>query len=213
MCETEWTSVTIYQTMLNIVSLISGRIIIGSPENRKDSWVKFAGNYTRDTFKGGMLLRSYPVLFRPLAARFIPEVKRCTFHKETAIKIVKPIFEERMLELDKKNLPNDGLQWIINSTAPENRNAEYLSHEVRMFVFASVFTTTQNSVELIHSLIAHPEYIQPLREEAARVLGEGEGIFTRQGIRKMELMDSFMNETIRHGSANACKHTPSPPHT
>jgi Cytochrome P450 len=47
----------------------------------------------------------------------------------------------------------------------------------------------------LYRLLAHPEYIEPLREEVDAVIEE-EG-WTKAGIDKMYKIDSFIRETLR----------------
>ena len=47
----------------------------------------------------------------------------------------------------------------------------------------------------MYSLLSHPEYIEPLREEVETVVAE-EG-WTKAGMDKMHKIDSFVRETMR----------------
>jgi hypothetical protein len=47
----------------------------------------------------------------------------------------------------------------------------------------------------LYRLLAHPEYLEPLREEVNAVIKE-EG-WTKAGVDKMYKMDSFLRETLR----------------
>jgi cytochrome P450 len=47
----------------------------------------------------------------------------------------------------------------------------------------------------LYRLLAHPEYLEPLREEVDAVIKE-EG-WTKAGIDKMYKIDSFVRETLR----------------
>ncbi len=49
--------------------------------------------------------------------------------------------------------------------------------------------------QVLYRLLAHPEYIEPLRQEVDAVISE-EG-WTKDGIDKMHKIDSFLRETQR----------------
>ncbi len=49
--------------------------------------------------------------------------------------------------------------------------------------------------QVLYRLLAHPEYIEPLRQEVDAVISE-EG-WTKDGIDKMHKIDSFLHETQR----------------
>ncbi len=49
--------------------------------------------------------------------------------------------------------------------------------------------------QVLYRLLAHPEYIEPLRQEVDAVVSE-EG-WTKDGIDKMHKIDSFIRETQR----------------
>ena len=51
--------------------------------------------------------------------------------------------------------------------------------------------------QVLYRLLAHPEYIEPLRQEVDAVISE-EG-WTKDGIDKMHKIDSFLRETQRLG--------------
>jgi cytochrome P450 len=53
----------------------------------------------------------------------------------------------------------------------------------------------QTSTQILYRLLAHPEYIKPLRREVDTVIKE-EG-WTKAGIDKMYKIDSFVRETLR----------------
>jgi hypothetical protein len=51
--------------------------------------------------------------------------------------------------------------------------------------------------------MGHPEYIEPLREEARTIIDE-EGGITKRGLDKMKKLDSFLKESQRMNSLAAC---------
>jgi hypothetical protein len=54
-------------------------------------------------------------------------------------------------------------------------------------------------------LAAHPEYVQPLRQEIKTVIEE-EG-WSKAAVSKMTKLDSFIKETMRVAPIGACMYT------
>lgn len=52
-------------------------------------------------------------------------------------------------------------------------------------------------VQVVFDLVAHPEYIDPLRDELKRVRASDGKMWTKAGIAKLVKMDSFMKESQR----------------
>ena len=51
--------------------------------------------------------------------------------------------------------------------------------------------------QAVFDLVAHPEYIAPLRDEVKRVKASDGDTWTKAGIAKLVKMDSFMKESQR----------------
>lgn len=51
--------------------------------------------------------------------------------------------------------------------------------------------------QVVFDLVAHPEYIDPLRDEVNRVKASDGNAWTKAGIAKLVKMDSFMKESQR----------------
>jgi cytochrome P450 len=62
------------------------------------------------------------------------------------------------------------------------------------------FHTTSNLLtNIVYDLTAHPEYLQPLREEIKSVMAE-DGILQKTSPTKMKLLDSAVKESQRLNS-------------
>lgn len=53
------------------------------------------------------------------------------------------------------------------------------------------------TVQVVYSLCAMPEYLEPLRLEAQRVLQESEGVWSIESLSKLQRLDSYMKESQR----------------
>lgn len=70
------------------------------------------------------------------------------------------------------------------------------------------YALTQTFVQTFYRLLAHPDYIEPLRKEVETVVAE-EG-WTKAGMDKMYKIDSFVRETQRIDSPMLCASNPLP---
>jgi len=110
----------------------------------------------------------------------------------------------RMMELygkDYSGKPNDMLSWFMDEAQGEERSVRSLALRVLMVNFASVHTTSLTFAHALYHLAAHPEYIQPMREEVDKIIRE-EG-WTKSALARMYKVDSFLRETNRFNSLGA----------
>lgn len=108
---------------------------------------------------------------------------------------------------------NDMLQWLIDAAEGEERTVRALVLRMLTVNMAAIHTSSivrrflqpdrslnhlrfcQSFTQAILLLAAHPQYIQPLREEVESIVRE-EG-WTKAAMNKMRRIDSFMKETAR----------------
>jgi cytochrome P450 len=125
---------------------------------------------------------------------------------------------------------NDMLMWLMSEAKGVERSLEGWARRLLMLNFASVHSTslvscrsclflatvssianyasTQTFTQTLYRLLAHPEYLEPLRQEVEAVVAE-EG-WTKTGMDKMHKIDSFVRETQRIDGPIICQSTPSP---
>ena len=96
---------------------------------------------------------------------------------------------------DKGNL----LSWMMEIATPEESDAASLSHLEVVLSLASIHTSQMNAVHVLYDLLAHPEYLEPIREEIQEVVRE-EGpwmSWQKASFSKLRRLDSFMRESQR----------------
>ena len=71
---------------------------------------------------------------------------------------------------------------------------------------AAIHTTTGALTQALLDVIAHPEYVQPLREEVITVI-KAEG-WSKTTLYKLRLMDSFLKESQRLHPSNFGRSSP-----
>ncbi|CCX34716.1 Similar to Ent-kaurene oxidase; acc. no. Q701P2 [Pyronema omphalodes CBS 100304] len=194
----EWTKFQIHPMLLQVVAVVSGVAFVGNPENRNPDWLDCAINYTVDVFSGTQKLRQklLPKFLLPITARLSPEISRTKQHRIKARRLIGPLVEARLAGTVPPG--DDMMQWLIDSSPAEERNVDRFAQMLLQLSMASIHTTSMTVTKALYDLASRPEYTKPLREEVETVLKE-EGGFTQNGIRRLDLIDSFLKESQRLG--------------
>jgi len=198
-CE-DWTPIPIYAKLLRIVALISGRAFVGLPLCRDERWIHISINYTIDFFAAPRRFWAYRSWQRPFVAPFLKEVRKVKQYKEEAKKLLTPIVEKRLREMEilgddaKKN---DMIQWAIDNAGDKKRDMDHMAKTYLEVSMAAIHTTSMNVTQVLYDLTSRPEYIEPLREEIAAVLAADNGKLIKTSMTKLRKLDSFIKETQR----------------
>jgi cytochrome P450 len=76
----------------------------------------------------------------------------------------------------------------------------------QMILSAVGTLTTFNSViQCLYDLSTHPEYIAELRDEVSKAQRDENGHFTKESLRSMRKLDSFLKESQRLSSPDLCE--------
>ena len=195
-----------YHTVLSAIVGSASRSFVGLPISRDSEWLKTAVGYTMDVFGVAVSLRPYPAFLRPVVARFMAGTKRLDDHLNTAKRCFSPIFAERLALKDSGTAPAekpvDMIQWMVDSARGADRDPDFLAHNILFMTVAAVHTSAISAVHVLFDLCEMPEYVQPLREEVLRVVGEHG--WTLPAINQMKLLDSFMKESQRMSPPGLC---------
>ncbi|KAK5288557.1 hypothetical protein LTR16_003300 [Cryomyces antarcticus] len=157
----EWKAVPVYGTLLNLVALLSGRIFVGHPLSRNETWLQATLSYTIDGFVGAEKLWTYPKLFHPVMQYFIPEVRKVHSYLRNGAKLLEPIMKERqqaMRDNPNSKKPSDMIQWIVdNSEGTDGQDTDYVTKTQMLISVVAIHTTTMTTAQAVFDLVAHPE--------------------------------------------------------
>ncbi|KAB8291536.1 hypothetical protein EYC80_006337 [Monilinia laxa] len=216
-CE-DWTKVVLYQKLLRIVALLSGRIFVGRPLSRSEHWITSSIRYTVDCVAAKERVIKYPAWIRYLAVPFLPEIRRVNEHKVKGAKLLKPIVdrcitlfrEGKVVEGDEGEEFDDQqgsfVSWVMKWTDAKNREDPLVLAQNQLTLsFAAIHTTTMASTHALLDLTSHPEYMAPLREEIEQVItedgydidGSGKKNLKKHSFAKLKKLDSFLKESQR----------------
>lgn len=90
------------------------------------------------------------------------------------------------------------IQWIIDNSEPSKKaDVAYITKTQMLISMVAIHTTTMTMAQVIFDLVAHPEYIDILREEIQQVHPDENAPWTKGMIAGLRKMDSFMKESQR----------------
>lgn len=195
-----------------MVARLSTLVFMGEKICRDEDWINVSVNYTIDAFVAARELRLWPSILRPLVHWFLPSMQKLRKHLVIARFIVKREIEKRQMIRDGK-LPAedpprthaDGLDWFEELSAAYNQPFDRSRGQVGLSM-AAIHTTSNLITNIIYDLAAHPEYIQPLRDEIRAVLDE-DGVLKKTSLLKLKLLDSVMKESQRTHPVSMSKFT------
>lgn len=182
-----------------MVARVSTRVFGGEQLCRNKKWLQITSDYARTSFLASELLRMFPKPLRSLVHQINPLSRKLQAQVKEAREIINPIVEERRKEkkaaLDRgEEEPeyNDCLEWCEESA--DDANSDPASMQLGLS-FAAIHTTSDFVTQVMLDLAKNPDYFEPLRKEITEVI-RTDG-WSRMGLYKMRLLDSFCKETQR----------------
>ncbi|RAQ67749.1 cytochrome P450 monooxygenase [Aspergillus flavus] len=196
----EWKPFTFAQEIPHMVARLSSLVFLGEKICRNETWLDVSVNYTIDAFNAARELRDLPAVARPFIHWFMSSMQKLRHHRKVAAEIVQQeIIKRDMIregKLPEENPPRthaDALDWFREVAA--GRPCDETVSQIGLSV-AAIHTTSNMLTNVMYDLTAHPEYIQPLRDEIKAIV-EQDGILKKTSLTKMKLMDSVMKESQR----------------
>jgi len=128
-CE-DWTPIPIYTKLLRIVALISGRVFVGLPLCRDERWIDISINFSIDFMAAPRRFWAFKSWQRPFVAPFIREVRKLKEHRRESRKLLTPIVEQRLREIEKlgdDGKKNDMIQWAIDNAGDKKWDMEHMA--------------------------------------------------------------------------------------
>ncbi|QKX63436.1 uncharacterized protein TRUGW13939_10606 [Talaromyces rugulosus] len=204
--EDEWVTIKPYHTLLDFVARVSARIFLGKPLCRNPEWLEISTQFTENVFVSLVILRLLPMWTHGIVSWFMPSSYKGTAYIRRAKKLLVPEILRRRekesggigAEEQDKNKQNL-LSWMMEIATPEESDPASLAHLEVVMSLASIHTSQMNAVHVLYDLLAHPEYLDPIREEIRDVIKETGPWMTwsKSVFSKLRKLDSFMRESQR----------------
>ncbi|KAE9389794.1 cytochrome P450 [Gymnopus androsaceus JB14] len=191
----DWVKISAYTTSFQIVGRTINRFFVGLPLCRDPDWLDLNTHFAVNVFISAQIINLFPGFLKPIAGHFLT---RMPASMKRANKHLAPIIKDRLAKeeeyqtKDWPGKPNDLISWLLDE-AKDERTVPELVLRVLAVEVAAIHTTAFCST--LYELTAHPEVIEPLREEIETVVKESG--WTKEGISKMRKLDSFLKETLR----------------
>lgn len=146
----DWTSITIYPKLMQIVAVVSGCIFIGPDLNRSQIYIDSSINYTLDLFGAASELRQWPSFMRPIVKHFLPSVVKVNEHRRKAKEFLVPVIRERRaLRQAGEAEPDNALQWMVAKADKFNVTDDGALAEVQLTLsLAAIHTTTMTATHV-----------------------------------------------------------------
>ncbi|KAF5505675.1 Cytochrome P450 monooxygenase ATR2 [Colletotrichum siamense] len=202
---TEWTEVVLYDKLLNMVAIISGRIFIGPELCHKKEYLEASTMFVIDLFTTAAKVKRWPKFLRFIGKHYIPEIKKLAEHRRRAAQVLVPVIEERKrLNTEGTEAPEDMLQWFIAKSSKFSMDSnEQLAETQLSLSVVAIHTTTMAATHTLYDIAARcPDIIPALRTEIKSVLAANENEWTTSALFQMKLLDSVMRESQRFNPAS-----------
>ncbi|KAI3551186.1 p450 monooxygenase, partial [Colletotrichum filicis] len=189
---TEWHDTVAKHEILKIVSRMSSRIFVGKRLGRNEKWLSTIVGYVELSVHAMQNLRFWPKFLRGIVVYFLPGPTKLRAYIRDAETQVFAEIKHRQQEEDSVEEYNDAIEWF-----KEMAKGQKFNPAVAQLILAGVaiHTTADLVTQTLYDILQHPELIQPLREEAIQVIGEGG--WKKTSLYNMKLMDSVLKESQR----------------
>lgn len=195
----EWTPISIHVLMVKTVARVFARIFVGPELCRDAEWIETSIRFARNLGMTRNLLRLLPSFLRPFAAPLMPSYWRIYSDLAVAKRLLGPVIRARRVPQatgEQGEKPYDFLQWMMDDARVDEASEDDLAHRQLLLALASIHTTSLRVSHFFYDLCAHPEYIEPLRQEMMTVLREDQA-FKKTTLNKLRKLDSFLKESQR----------------
>ncbi|ATY60306.1 cytochrome P450 [Cordyceps militaris] len=189
----DWTEVEVVDRITQIVARVSSRMFGGTVLSQNKEWVLSSIDFALDGFLGAQELKKYPEFLKPIAARFIPAIRKIEAHYKAAERAAIPLINERAAT---GSSAADLLCWMDQDAKGDEKDPAFLAGILLKVSFAAIHTSAAAPTQLLYDLCNMPEYIEPLRQEIRDNLNE-QGQLSRQGFQGLSRLDSIMKESQR----------------
>ena len=181
-------------------------------QGRNTEYLDFAAGYAQSVLPVASILRQFPDALRPLVAKVVAlpnqyYIRKTAQYLEPEVKSRLTEIDRRINDLEKKapeSEPNDFLQWLIKyaqeKLPPSELTPRIIAGRLLALNFAAIHTSTFSITNAIFDLLSTDpslDYMGQLREEAAAILAEENGVWTKRGLGKMYKIDSAIRESLR----------------
>lgn len=184
-----------------------GKMIVGKQACRSPEWLDLAQHFTEDFVAASIIMRLLPKWLHPLVTNLIPQRWRLRKRLSAAAKITGPCVErhEEAKKQKAKGIDveeeDNMLSWMLDNAPDRKYVLDNLPTLVLVILVPAAHTTAMAISNLLFDLCEHPEWDEKLRQEIFQVKSDlgpiGEQLPVKDWVAKLEILDSFFNESQR----------------
>ncbi|KAH0838159.1 cytochrome P450 [Lanmaoa asiatica] len=217
-----WVNVQAYSAVMKATCRTSNRVFVGLPicksrfmppqrgysapsVGQSTEFADVQSKFALQIILRASLVNFFPQLMHPIIGRLLTNtpssLKRC-------MALLQPVVEERLKqynnnpENDSPSLPDDMITWLLQVSKPEDRNLRSICLRILVLNFASLHTSAQTLTHALLNLASHPQYMEPLRDEAREVTKQYG--WTKSSMAMLVKMESFLRESQRVSGTSLC---------
>jgi len=192
------------------------RVFLGYPACRNEEWLHLCLAFTINVFATSFALRMFPPFLHSFIARMLPSRYWIRSNLDKAEKLIRQLIDDHAVRAAQK--ASDPythredemvslLDWMIENALGNEAEPHRLAARQLILTLASVHTTSMALAHALFDLCAHPEYMEPLREELLAVLQQPGGLCKRN-LEQLHKMESFLAESQRLNPPVLCTSVP-----
>ncbi|KAK1969994.1 cytochrome P450 [Colletotrichum sublineola] len=194
----EWSEVIINEKLLRIITIVSGRIFVGSNLCRDEGYINTCIDYTKVLMAAVYAITMVPSFLRPFVAPWLPTTRALRKQFTKAEELLQPLLVAHREASEKGEYQDDMIQWILDS---QQRFGTFSDHRLAIaqldLSFAAIHTTSITLTNAFYWLAAKPELIPVLRNDVQQASVHSQGQLTSPILQKMHKLDSFLKEVLR----------------
>jgi hypothetical protein len=193
-----------YNLGFQIVTRTANRLLFGIDLTRNEEFEQLSVDYTGVFFGGAEIVRSWPEWLKPLIMWLKTDVSRAN---KLAYKHLAPIISSRIEQRKRseasgrlaewdKSKPDDAIQWVLDVCPPQHLRVDHLVFRMLHLNIGAIHTSSISFLETMYFMCLYPQYVEELRAEIDQVF-RVEGQWTKQGLTRLQKLDSFVTEALR----------------
>lgn len=202
-----------------VFASMSALVMVGSELGRPNSeWQTLSMSFVQVAVVApGNVKTKYPSSLYWLSKYLDDGVKTMLKCQQRGSEILQPALAARIAasksetETKHRTAPRkyeDAIQWLLDAHARTSKGRQLTPYQLTQDLFtimtASVHSTTGAALAILLDMIEHPEALEDIKQEIARVKGKNP-VWTRKALGELQILDSFMRESSRVHGLTQCE--------
>lgn len=208
---TQWHEIAVYDTMLDVISRISNRALVGFPLCRNETYLRCSRNFARFVIITAGLINLLPSMLRPILGPLI--IAHDMYHYHTMTRLIFPIIKKRIADFQlgddyKKpdySVYNDYIHWALHhafsQNDPNERTPEMITKRLVVLTFGTIQSSAITITNALVDIASSPSSVETqegLREEVeGATTPPNSESWKTSNLVKMVHIDSVLRESMR----------------